>query len=88
MVQCCALSGTPFKSVIETDFECLLVQTGEDDADAPLADDMDDDVEEVPSSGIVDLGEIASQYLALKIDYYAMAPNVSSEFQPTPDPQE
>ena len=59
-------------SSIETDFDCVLLVEGGANAAAALAEDGDYDVEEI-ADGMVDLGEIVSQYFALEISTYPVA---------------
>ena len=77
VVQACAISGVPVPSSIETDFDCVLLVEGGANAAAALAEDGDYDVEEIEADGMVDLGEIVSQYFALEISTYPVAPGAT-----------
>lgn len=78
LVQACAVSLQDVHGRIESDFETFFT---EDQAKAVGADEMvyedDESTPEMAVGGMIDLGEVAAQYLSLEIEPYPRAPGVS-----------
>ena len=71
------MTGEEFSCGLYSDFECALVAKGDTEAIEKLTSadgGTTCDIEEI--DGNVDLGEISSQYLALEINPYPLAPGV------------
>ncbi|MGE0668201.1 MAG: DUF177 domain-containing protein [Sphingomonadales bacterium] len=73
VIQECIVSGEPVEAVIDETLRVRLLV--EDDADEGAELDLvaDDDDVEYAEAGIVDLGELGVQYLALALDPYPRA---------------
>ena len=78
LVQTCVVSLQDVPAVIDASFETYFTEDGEEfDEDAGLDIELEEDEFPVGGGGVVDLGELAAQYLSLEIDPYPRAPGVS-----------
>ena len=78
VVQACVVSLQKVYSEVDAKFETYFTENPDDlkDDDELIGED-DEDVSEMISEGIIDMGEVAAQYLSLEIDPYPRAPGVS-----------
>lgn len=74
VVQACVVSLQDVHEHVEASFETYFTEDKDKAADE---DDPEDDAPEMAENGIVDLGEVAAQYLALELNPYPRAPGVS-----------
>lgn len=79
VVQACVVSLEPVPAHIEVDFERVFEPGAEDPNESFSVDDLfDPDAEDPPEpliDGIVDLGEVVAEELALSLDPYPRAPD-------------
>lgn len=85
IVQTCVVSLEEFESAVEEDFQVRFVPDG-DESD----DDDPDSIDEIPYiNRTLDLGEAATEQLALSLDPYPRMPNAEmpeTEAEPEPHP--
>lgn len=85
LVQACVVSLRDVFSKVDARFETFFAEPAEqeefDDEDVGL--EGDEDAPEMINNGMIDLGEVAAQYLYLEIDPYPRAPGVSLAAQMT-----
>lgn len=84
VVQACVISLQDVHGHIKAKFETYFSEEAreyEDDTEFSAEDD--ENAPEMVINGMIDLGEVASQYLALEIDPYPRAPGVSLAAQMT-----
>lgn len=74
VVQACVVSLQDVHEHVEASFETFFT---EDKNLAADEEDENDDAPEMAENGIIDLGEVAAQYLALELNPYPRAPGVS-----------
>lgn len=78
VVQACVVSLQDVPAHVRAVFDTSFTEKGElFEEDLELGLDIEDDPFEVVKDGVIDLGELAAQYLALELDPYPRAPGVS-----------
>ena len=75
VIQSCVVSMAPVESLIEEEFEILFHDENQIDRD-----ELDDVVQFEPySNDLIDIGEVASEELALALDPYPRSPEIADE---------
>lgn len=74
VIQRCVVSLEPIAARVEDAFEIAFAPI--DEADGDELDLTEADVEPLPASGILDVGEIVTQHLSLALDPFPRAPGV------------
>jgi len=78
VVQACVVSLQDVPGEVEARFESIFTETGDEmDADESFDIDLGEDDNPVGGNGVVDIGELVAQYVALELDPYPRAPGVS-----------
>ncbi len=78
VVQACVVSLQDVYADVKAKFDTYFTENeGDLKDDEELIGEDDEDVSEMISNGIIDLGEVAAQYLSLELDPYPRAPGVS-----------
>lgn len=77
VTQECIVSGDPVEALIGEELSVRLLTEDEAEARTELDIEADEDDIEVADAGIVDLGDICVQYLALALDPYPRAPGAA-----------
>ncbi len=88
VTQECIVSGDPVDAVIDEEISVRLMTGEEAEARGELDLDVDEEDVETAEAGIVDLGDICVQYLALALDPYPRAPGVEAPVLPEDDDTE
>lgn len=84
----CCVTGELFHYDFETKFKTYIKEIGDDVFNGSYDDDDDDDIDEslyddeVDADGMLDVGEIAAQYLYLDLPHYPTKPGVSLDDGP------
>ena len=76
LVQNCVVTLEPFPSLVEDSFSVDFTELPVAEEDEAILD-MDHEPPEPIADGIIDIGEVATQYLALALDPHPRAPGVS-----------
>ncbi|MCE9508628.1 MAG: DUF177 domain-containing protein [Alphaproteobacteria bacterium] len=77
-VQICVVSLQDVPSHVKAHFETYFTEDGKEfDQDGDFGLEVEDDIHQIMSEGMLDLGELVAQYLALELDPYPRAPGVS-----------
>lgn len=74
VIQTCVVSLQDVHAHVESDFETFFSENAPEDDDIT---DGNEDAPELLRNGMLDLGEVAAQYLSLGLDPYPRAPGVS-----------
>jgi uncharacterized metal-binding protein YceD (DUF177 family) len=78
VVQACVVSLQDVHGHVEARFETYFTEDkGNLKDDAEFGAEDDEDAPEMAVNGMIDLGEVAAQYLSLELDPYPRAPGVS-----------
>lgn len=77
VTQTCVVSLQNVHSHIETDFETFFSEDGKTDDEIDFTLEGAENTPEPLVNGMIDLGEVAAQYLSLELDPYPRAPGVS-----------
>lgn len=78
VVQACVVSLQDVHSEIKAHFDTSFTESGKElDQGEEFNIELDEELHAVISNGILDLGELAVQYLSLELDPYPRAPGVS-----------
>lgn len=78
VVQACVVSLQDVHSVVKSHFETFFTKEDADKAAGEVEIDPDsEDSPEMVHNGMIDLGEVVTQYLSLELDPYPRAPGVS-----------
>ncbi len=78
VVQACVVSLRDVPSIVKGHFETFFTESDDPKADGiEFSTEDGEDAAEMISDGMIDLGEVAAQYLALELDPYPRAPGVS-----------
>lgn len=79
VVQACVVSLRDVPSVVDATFETFFTQDNEAESHAKELSFTaeDEDSPEMVMNGMIDLGEVVTQYLSLNLDPYPRAPGVS-----------
>jgi hypothetical protein len=85
VTQECIVSGDPVDAAIDEEIHVRLLTEDEAEARAELDLDADEEDVETTEAGIVDLGDICVQYLALALDPYPRAPGAAAPEMPEED---
>lgn len=85
VTQECIVTGDPVDAEIDEQIHVRLVTEEEAERRAELDIDADEDDLETAEAGIVDLGDISVQYLALALDPYPRAPGAAAPDLPEDD---
>ncbi len=85
VTQECIITGDPVAAQIDERVRVQLATEEEADRRAELDIDVDEDDIETADAGIVDLGDIGVQYLALALDPYPRAPGAAAPDLPEDD---
>lgn len=85
VTQECIASGDPVEAAIDEEIHVRLMTEDEAEARAELDLDADEEDVETAEEGIVDLGDICVQYLALALDPYPRAPGAAAPVMPEED---
>jgi uncharacterized metal-binding protein YceD (DUF177 family) len=88
VVQECIVTGEPVDASIDEEFSVRLQTESEAEARDELEIAADEDDVEVAEGGMVDLGDIAVQYLALSLDPYPRLPGAEAPALPKDDGEE
>lgn len=75
IVQTCVVTLTPFATRVEEDFEDDFSENAEMPEEISLA--MDEDLPEPIENGVIDIGELVAQFLALSLDPYPRSPGAA-----------
>mmetsp|Transcript_1303 Transcript_1303/g.1695 ORF Transcript_1303/g.1695 Transcript_1303/m.1695 type:complete len:230 (+) Transcript_1303:55-744(+) len=88
VVQLCVATLLPFDTKISQEFRTVIRENSDEsldynmyvpwDEDGNPLDGTDDWDEEVPYGGVIDVGEISAQYMALSIDFFGRIPGYVS----------
>ena len=82
VTQECIVSGDPVEAEIDEELYIRLLTEAEADARTELDIEADEDDLEIAEAGMVDLGDIGVQYLALALDPYPRAPGAGDVVLP------
>lgn len=82
VTQTCIVTLEPVEAVIDDVIEVRLLSQSETKAQQELDIDIDEDDFEITETGIVDVGDIAVQYLALALDPYPRSPGAGEVVLP------
>ncbi len=82
VTQECIVSGDPVDAAIDEELSVRLLTEDEAEARTELDIEADEDDIEVAAAGIIDLGDICVQYLALALDPYPRAPGAADVVLP------
>jgi uncharacterized metal-binding protein YceD (DUF177 family) len=85
VTQECIVSGDPVEAEIDEEIHVRLLTEHEAEARDELEIEADEDDIEVAEEGIVDLGDICVQYLALALDPYPRSPAAANVVLPEED---
>lgn len=79
VVQACVISLRDVPAVVDATFETFFTQDPENESQAKELSFTaeDEDSPEMLVNGMIDLGEVVTQYLSLNLDQYPRAPGVS-----------
>ena len=82
VTQTCIVTLEPVEAVIDETIEVRLLSQSETRAQQELDIDIEEDDIEITETGIVDVGDIAVQYLALALDPYPRSPGAAEVVLP------
>ncbi|MEN3973584.1 DUF177 domain-containing protein [Emcibacter sp. SYSU 3D8] len=82
LTQRCIITGDPVDAAIDEEIHVRLLTEDESDKRTEVEIDADEDDLEIAEEGIVDLGEICVQYLAIALDPYPRAPGAQAPALP------
>jgi uncharacterized metal-binding protein YceD (DUF177 family) len=78
VVQSCVVSLRDVPAHIQGEFDTYFNEDGKNiDQDGEFSIEIEEEISDVLKDGVLDLGELAAQYLALELDPYPRAPGVS-----------
>ena len=77
VIQECIVTGEPVEAAIDEEWRVRLLTEAAADTRTEVEIEADEDDVEIAEAGIVDLGDICVQYLALALDPYPRAPGAA-----------